>query len=92
MKNFTKNSLLELDTTSHVYKSKDGVFLNTTAHNATLSIYNSLYPYMGQSHVLHAKVSGDLKIGTSEKNLFHLKVEFTILAQLLLHILENSKF
>ena len=66
--NFSKNDLLELDTTSHVYKSKDGVFLNTTAHNATLSIYNSLYPYMGQSHVLHAKVSGDLKIGTSEKN------------------------
>ena len=66
--NFTKGDLVDLDTTSHVYKSKDGVFLNTTAHNATLSIYNSLYPYMGQSHVLHAKVSGDLKIGTSEKN------------------------
>ncbi len=66
--NFSKNSLLELDTTSHVYKSEDGVFLKTTAHNATLSVYNSLYPYMGQSHVLHAKVTGDLKIGTNEKN------------------------
>ena len=66
--NFSKNGLLDLDTTSHVYKSKDGVFLKTTAHNATLSVYNSLYPYMGQSHVLHAKVSSDLKIGTNEKN------------------------
>ena len=68
MYNFSKNGLLELDTTSHVYKSKDGVFLKATAHNATLSVYNSLYPYMGQSHVLHAKVAGDLKIGTNEKN------------------------
>ena len=66
--NFSKNSLLELDTTSHVYESKDGVFLKATAHNATLSVYNSLYPYMGQSHVLHAKVAGDLKIGANEKN------------------------
>jgi len=66
--NFSKEELLELDTTSHVYKSEDGVFLKATAHNATLSIYNSLYPYMGQSHVLHAKVTGDLKIGTNEKN------------------------
>jgi len=68
VKNFTKSGLLELDTTSHVYKSKDGIFLKSTAHNATLSVYNSLYPYMGQSHVLHAKVTGDLKIGTNEKN------------------------
>ena len=71
--NFTKNGLLELDTTSHVYKSKDGVFLKATAHNATLSIYNSLYPYMGQSHVLHAKVTGDMKIGSNEKNFIQSK-------------------
>ena len=69
VKNFTKTSLLELDTTSYVYKSKDGVFLSSaSSDNATLSIYNSLYPYMGQSHVLHAKVTGDLRIGTNEKN------------------------
>ena len=66
--NFTKSALLELDTTSHVYESKDGIFLKATAHNATLSIYNSLYPYMGQSHVLNAKVTGDLKIGENDKN------------------------
>jgi len=66
--NFTKSELLELDTTSHVYKSKEGVFLKTTANNATLSVYNSLYPYMGQSHVLHAKITGDMKIGENEKN------------------------
>ena len=67
--NFTKSELVELDTTSYVYKSKNGVFLSSaTANNATLSIYNSLYPYLGQSHVLHAKVTGDLKIGANEKN------------------------
>ena len=66
--NFTKSDLLELDTTSYVYDSRDGVFLRATAHNATLSVYNSLYPYMGQSHVLHAKITGDMKIGANEKN------------------------
>ena len=60
--NFTKSQLLELDTTSHIYRSSDGVFLKATAHNATLSVYNSLYPYFGQGHVLHGKVTGDLKI------------------------------
>jgi len=68
IKNFTKDGLLGLDTTSYVYKSKDGVFLKSTANDATLSIYNSLYPYMGQSHILHAKVTGDLKIGATEKS------------------------
>jgi len=71
--NFTKQSLLDLDTTSYVYKSKDGVFLKSTARNATLSVYNSLYPYMGQSHVLHAKVTGDMKIGVNEKNFIQSK-------------------
>ena len=66
--NFTDAELLKLDTTSHVYKSDDGVFLSATSQNATLSIYNSLYPYMGQSHILHGKVAGDLKIGATEKN------------------------
>ena len=66
--NFTKSQLLELDTTSHIYRSSDGVFLKATAHNATLSVYNSLYPYFGQGHVLHGKVTGDLKIGGNEKN------------------------
>ena len=66
--NFTKSDLLELDTTSYVYDSRDGVFLRATAHNATLSVYNSLYPYYGVGHVLHAKVTGDLKIGANEKD------------------------
>ena len=52
--NFTKNELVELDTTSYAYVSKDGVFLRTTANNATLSVYNSLYPYYGQEHVIYA--------------------------------------
>ena len=71
--NFTKHSLLELDTTSHAYVTKDGVFLKTTANNATLSIYNSLYPYYGQEHVLHAKITGDMKIGNNKKNFIESK-------------------
>jgi subtilisin family serine protease len=71
--NFTKSGLLDLDTTSWVYKSKDGIFLKSTAQNATLSVYNSLYPYMGQSHVLNAKVTSDMKIGVSEKNFIQSK-------------------
>ena len=48
--NFTKTELLELDTTSYVYKSKDGVFLSSaTANNATLSIYNSCLLYTSPS-------------------------------------------
>ena len=66
--NFTKTDLLQVNATSHVYQSKDGVFLKSTANNATLSIYNSLYPYMGQSNVIHAKVTGDMKIGENGKN------------------------
>ena len=68
MINFTKTDLLQVNATSHVYQSKDGVFLKSTANNATLSIYNSLYPYMGQSNVIHAKVTGDMKIGENGKN------------------------
>ena len=66
--NFTKNELVELDTTSYAYVSKDGVFLRTTANNATLSVYNSLYPYYGQEHVIYAKITGDMKIGESKKD------------------------
>ena len=66
--NFTKNELIDLDTTSYAYVSKDGVFLRTTANNATLSVYNSLYPYYGQEHVIYAKINGDMKIGESKKD------------------------
>jgi len=68
MYNFTKTDMLQLNSTSHVYTSKEGIFLKSTANNATLSVYNSLYPYFGQGHVLHAKVTGDMKIGTDKKN------------------------
>ena len=66
--NFTQNELVNLDTTSHVYETKDGVFLRTLANNATLSIYNSLYPYYGQGNILHAKITGDMKIGENQRD------------------------
>jgi len=66
--NFTKTFTLPENVTSNVYESKDGVFLNTMSKNGTISIYNSLYPYYGGSHILHGKITGDMKIGTSEKN------------------------
>ena len=66
--NFTKNITLPANATSNVYESRDGVFLNTQSVNGTVSIYNSLYPYYGVNHILNAKVTGDLKIGTSEKD------------------------
>ena len=43
--NFTKTAILQLNATSNVYESNDGIFLNTLAKNGTISIYNSLYPY-----------------------------------------------
>ena len=66
--NFTKTGLLDIDTTSHIYKTKDGIFLKATANNATLSIYNSLYPYYGQGNIIYGKLTGDMKIGINEKN------------------------
>jgi len=66
--NFTKTSMLQLNATSHVYESSDGVFLNTQAKNGTISIYNSFSPNYGNAYVLEGRVTGDLKIGTSQKN------------------------
>jgi len=66
--NFTKNITLPANATSNVYESRDGVFLNTQSVNGTVSIYNSLYPYYGVNHILNAKVTDDMKIGTSEKD------------------------
>ena len=66
--NFTKTFMLPENVTSNVYESKDGVFLNTMSKNGTISVYNSLYPYYGGSHILNGKITGDMKIGTSEKN------------------------
>jgi len=66
--NFTKTAMLQLNATSHVYESSDGVFLNTQAKNGTISIYNSFSPNYGNAYVLEGRVTGDLKIGTSQKN------------------------
>jgi len=66
--NFTKTDKLQENASSDVYESRDGVFLNTQSVNGTVSIYNSLYPYYGVNHILNAKVSSDMKIGTSEKD------------------------
>ncbi len=66
--NFTKTSLLQLNATSNVYESDDGVFLNTTSKNGTISIYNSFSPYYGNNHVVTGQITGDLKIGTNQKN------------------------
>jgi len=90
--NFTKTSMLQLNTTSHVYESSDGVFLNTLAKNGTISIYNSFSPAYGDAYVIKAKVTGDLKIGASQQTLSHPKVGFTILVQFLLLMLVNFRF
>jgi len=66
--NFTKTAMLQLNATSNVYESNDGVFLNTQAKNGTISIYNSFSPNYGNAYVLEGRVTGDLKIGTSQKN------------------------
>jgi len=66
--NFTKNDILPENAKSDVYESKDGVFLNTMATNGTISVYNSFSPYYGNAHVVDARVTGDLKIGTSQKD------------------------
>ena len=66
--NFTKNDILPENAKSDVYESKDGVFLNTMAKNGTISVYNSFSPYYGNAHVVDARVTGDLKIGTSQKD------------------------
>jgi len=66
--NFTKTAMLQLNATSHVYESSDGIFLNTMAKNGTISIYNSFSPNYGNAYVLEGRVTGDLKIGTSQKN------------------------
>jgi len=71
--NFTKTAMLQLNATSHVYESSDGVFLNTQAKNGTISIYNSFSPNYGNAYVLEGRVTGDLKIGTSQKNFIQSK-------------------
>ena len=68
--NFTKTAMLQLNATSHVYESSDGVFLNTMSKNGTISIYNSFSPNYGNAYVLEGRVTGDLKIGTDQKKLY----------------------
>lgn len=70
--NFTKNSwgkpMLPENVNSDVYQSKDGIFLNTMAKNGTISVYNSFSPNYGDAYVIDARVTGDLKIGKSQKD------------------------
>ena len=66
--NFTKNDILPENAKSDVYESKDGIFLNTMARNGTISVYNSFSPHYGNAYVIDARVTGDLKIGTSQKD------------------------
>jgi hypothetical protein len=70
--NFTKNSwgkpILPENANSDVYQSKDGIFLNTMAKNGTISVYNSFSPNYGDAYVIDARVTGDLKIGKSQKD------------------------
>jgi hypothetical protein len=67
IKNFTKYSISELNTTSSVYvKSKnDGVFLNLKQNGdgTNLAVYNSLYPMIGSSPLLNGTINDDMKIG-----------------------------
>ena len=66
--NFTKTAILQLNATSNVYESNDGIFLNTQAKNGTISVYNSFSPNYGDAYVIDARVTGDLKIGKSQKD------------------------
>jgi hypothetical protein len=64
--NFTKTAIQQLNATSNVYESNDGIFLNTLAKNGTISIYKSFSPAYGDAYVIKAKATGDMKIGTSQ--------------------------
>ena len=66
--NFTKTAIQQLNATSNVYESNDGIFLNTLAKNGTISVYNSFSPAYGDAYVIKAKVTGDMKIGTSQRD------------------------
>ena len=66
--NFTKTVPLPEDATSNVYESNDGIFLNTLARNGTISVYNSFSPYYGDAYVIKGQITGDMKIGTSQKD------------------------
>ena len=66
--NFTKNDILPENAKSNVYESKDGVFLNTMGRNGTISVYNSFSPHYGDAYVVNGRITGDLKIGISQKD------------------------
>ena len=66
--NFTKHNTLPENVSAGVYESSSGIFLNTLAKNGTITIYNSLYPYYGKDNVMDARITGDLKIGTNQKD------------------------
>jgi len=90
--NFTKTDVLPENAQSDVYESKDGIFLNTQSKNGTISIYNSFSPYYGSNYVLTGQITGDMKIGTSQRDFIPSKSGFTILVQYLLLMLENFRF
>ena len=71
--NFTDFDRPPVNATSYVYTSNDGVFLNTSSINGTLTVYNSLYPYYGNSPILIGQIQGDMKIGANEKNFIQSK-------------------
>ena len=73
IRNFTNYEVGQVDTTSIAYVSDDGVFLDTSSKNGTLSVYNSLYPYFGNSPVLFGQIKDDMKIGINEKNFIESK-------------------
>ncbi|KFM20633.1 Extracellular subtilisin-like protease protein [Marine Group I thaumarchaeote SCGC AAA799-D07] len=70
IKNFTKGDIPPPENVlSTAYVSREGVFLNNSIGNGTLiSMYNSLYPYYGQSPVLTGKILGDMKVGKNGDN------------------------
>ena len=71
--NFTSREKASINATSNVYVSDAGVFLNTSTKNGTLTVYNSLYPYYGNSPILIGQIQGDMKIGVNEKNFIQSK-------------------
>lgn len=71
--------------TSKVYVNEDGVYLDVVQGGAltTIPVFNSLFPALGQSHVLEGVIYADMKIGSSNRDFirsqsgtYHLGVAF----------------
>ena len=81
IKNYTGTQPLPEGTTSKIYVSGDGVFLNNrqTGNGTTISVYNPLYPFYGDSPVIDGIIKDDMKIGKdkwdfipSKSGIYHL--------------------